>query len=552
MKKENIERVLFYIILLLMIVVMLFYIGKKEGYHEDEMFSYGSSNHAYDNLFHSYGEYDSVNRIIQNDILKPTIEETFSKIQYYVTNMNTFQEKLQEEEKENIPSWRTKEEARKYMTVSKNSQFNFASVYYNQTRDVHPPLFYFLTNIISSVLKGEFTKYIIFGINLCFIIACLEQIRQIFKLLGKEKQGLFACILYALSMGAISTVMFQRMYTMLTFFTIYYLKLTIILYQNQYQMDKPLKRKYWICVLFGFLTQYYFCIYVVFMVAIVSFCLMKKKKYQELKSYILQHIKIALVGILVFPASIYHIFFSYRGVGNIQTMGYITRILEYFKVLCKSFSIESIAVLAVIMVLIGYGITVIQSKKKELIFIFTLPVLLYWLVIVKISPYIELRYIMNILPILAICCILGIDRFLKNKVVCFSALSVLCLGVSIYGIATQKPLYLYQGYQKYLTIAEENSSTRFVYIGDTDFNYIQSMPEFMIYEKSFIVNSNKGEIESLKQDPLKQEDFIVSIKKYLPVTEILQKVMEYTEHTRYEMLEEGNNDTGCVVYRIIK
>ena len=39
----------------LSVIVMFYYVDKKQGYHEDEMFSYGSSNYKYDNVYRNYG-----------------------------------------------------------------------------------------------------------------------------------------------------------------------------------------------------------------------------------------------------------------------------------------------------------------------------------------------------------------------------------------------------------------------------------------------------------------------------------------------------------------
>ena len=70
--------------------------------------------------------------------------------------------------------------------------------------------------------------------------------------------------------------------------------------------------------------------------------------------------------------------------------------------------------------------------------------------------------------------------------------------VSIYGLSTKEPEHLYKGYSNYLKIAEENSEDPFVYIGSGVFNHIQSMPEFMIYDKSLILQDTQ--LEYLKDN----------------------------------------------------
>ena len=49
--KEFFKKNYKYIIVIFAIsIVMTFFMTKKEGFHEDEMFSYGSSNYAYENF----------------------------------------------------------------------------------------------------------------------------------------------------------------------------------------------------------------------------------------------------------------------------------------------------------------------------------------------------------------------------------------------------------------------------------------------------------------------------------------------------------------------
>ena len=54
-------------------IVMIFFITQKEGYHEDEMFSYGSSSYVYDNVYRSYGKMDATNSLVFNKILRGNV-----------------------------------------------------------------------------------------------------------------------------------------------------------------------------------------------------------------------------------------------------------------------------------------------------------------------------------------------------------------------------------------------------------------------------------------------------------------------------------------------
>lgn len=49
--KIKCSNIMYYIIIFVSCCIMVFFIQQKEGFHEDEMFSYGSSNYCKDNVF---------------------------------------------------------------------------------------------------------------------------------------------------------------------------------------------------------------------------------------------------------------------------------------------------------------------------------------------------------------------------------------------------------------------------------------------------------------------------------------------------------------------
>ena len=310
--KNNWNLITCIIIMIILTVVMFFYIDKKQGFHEDEIFSYTASNGKYSNILLTYAESDNVDTIIKS----PSIIKSLKNIIYYkIINPGEYDEKykeLQEERQSSI--WRTGEEATETMQIDSVSEiFDYFTVYWNTARDVHPPLFYFLVHFISCLFYNHFSKYIIFIINLAFFWATCIFLRKIMKTLDKENLAIPLLCFYGFSIGAISTVMFQRMYMMLTFFTICFLYINLKIYYNDFKLDKKLKISLCVTTILGFLTQYYFCIYAIFLALIMIILILKKKYKQEIKTYIWQLVKSAIIGVLLFLPSIYHIFFSYRG-----------------------------------------------------------------------------------------------------------------------------------------------------------------------------------------------------------------------------------------------
>ena len=341
------------IVIVILTITMLFYETQKEGFNEDEIFSYGSSNYKYDNLYQPYGVADVYNTVLFKYILQGN---WFANIVFCLNNNNVYYY-LCDTEYNIDPIWKTREEATGYLTIQPSDIFDFAPVIWNQSRDVHPPLFYILVHIVSSFFIGTFSKYIIFIINIIFYILTCIYIFKIFKLYKKEKIGIIALILYGLSIGAISTVMFQRMYMMMTFFVLLYTYICIKIIRKG--MQKKEMTELSICTILGFLTQYYFCLFAVVMF-IILFIHLKGKR----KTWIWENIKLALLGVAIFPASIYHIFFSYRGITRLQE-NYFERLKFYIEEMFREFSISNIIRLLIIRNNNNFSNYLFYTKKKK-------------------------------------------------------------------------------------------------------------------------------------------------------------------------------------------
>ncbi|MCI5552623.1 MAG: glycosyltransferase family 39 protein [Tenericutes bacterium] len=551
MKKWFSQNRWFLLTVFFLCILMFYFINQKQGFHEDEIFSYGSSNYRYDNVYRPYGYAEASQDVFYNQVWNS--KNKITNIKNYFFHYDTL--KTDETLSKEIPIFRQKEDALTYLTIGKGDVLNYFSVYYNQARDVHPPLFYFLVHFVSTIFYGQFSKYIIFTINLVFFVGTLWIIKKIMEKLDIKKMAIPTMILYGASMGCISTVMFQRMYMMLTFFSVLYLYLTIKFVQEDFKIEK----KYpWIfTILFGFLTQYYFCIYIVFVFLLVSAYLLTKKEYQKLGRYFLVHVIAAVIGILFYPASIYHIFFSYRGLGDGREVAkpIIQSCIYYFSQIYKLFSMKHLLFL----ILVLYFILILKNKAKidrEKIFycsLIFLPSVMYLFTIAKIAPFLgedyTSRYIMLLFPIIAVG-VAYLFSFATKKQGIFFTISLL---LSVNGLYYNEPVYLYKDYQKAMDIATIYKDDYFVYVYDNSFTHLSSLPEFATYKASLIINENNYDFSLLENDELiNSNEFILCIKNWLNVEDILNKVLEGSHYTKYEKLLELKSDVESTYYKIIK
>ena len=115
----------------------------------------------------------------------------------------------------------TREELLDYVSVSAEEGFDFGSVYYNQVNDVHPPLYYWLFNIASSLVPGTFSKWT--GLALDYVIYMLGIVmlyKLVRKLHGSRENACAAAVLYGLSLMGLSTMLMIRMYVLLMLLTV--------------------------------------------------------------------------------------------------------------------------------------------------------------------------------------------------------------------------------------------------------------------------------------------------------------------------------------------
>ena len=498
--KEKIKKILIIILIAIMSGIIFFYQTQKIGLHEDEGYTLCSSVNPDNGVMDAYdkGETD--------------------------------------------PVWRTSEYVKQALTLTTNNILNFKALYMNQAYDNHPPVFYTLVHFTTLFFGGNFSLYSAFIVNiLAFILSCLVLIK-ILKILNKENLTIPVLILYGLSMGTISMVIFQRMYMVLTLFILTYFYLSLKLYKNDFVMDKKITIQLGITTVLGFLTQYFFAIYAFFIFAIMLIEMIRTKKDKKIIfKYIVSHIIYATVGILLFVPCIKHLLFSDRGLTNLENSGYLAHVFDYLKHLAYAFSINNSNTLLMVAILILFAIATItlcvKSKEKFVVLITIVPSIFYYFIAVRMTSFQELRYIMPVIPFVVLTFFFILNKFITFKYN-YILFTVISLALVINGIIFSKPLFLYENYKNILNIAEENKDKSFVYVYDNFFNHMQNVQEMMIYNRTLIVNVNNDKLHCIiDDDSLNSEDsYILSIKSYMDNDAILNRIKEETDFKNISLI----------------
>lgn len=548
--KGKLKGILIIILIAINVGIMLFYQSKKRGFHEDEIYSVSSAVNPYDGLMSAYGEKDTNTKMLEKYVFNDNIFIEIKNVIYYVLNNDEYSEEMEKINSQQIPIWKTREEVEEYVTLSKDNYLNLKSIYYNQAKDNHPPFFYILVHISSILFNGQFTKYIIFTVNiLAFILSCFL-IKKILELIDKENITIPILMFYGLSMGTISMVIYQRMYMLLTLLMLLYFYYSIKLYKNNFILTPKLNFALGTITILGFLTQYFFVIFAFFIFLLMIIEMVKEKKYSNIIKYVGFYILYAIIGIILFVPCIYHLLFTNRGISALANTEYLKNLYQYINHLLYAFTIKNNIVLEITIllgILIGIVYLYKKSNQKFIVALTIMPCIFYLFVVAKLTPFQELRYIMPIIPFISIALFLILENVFKFK---YKNIVLILISITlvINGMIFSKPKFLFEEYEECLEIAENNKEKSFVFVNDNSFNYIQSVPEMMIYEKTMIIDVNKGEEKYfIENEELNNEDsYILCIKTYMDNEKIIQDIKDNTDFKNIKLLYEGGNSHEVV------
>lgn len=223
-------------ILAIIIAVNLFSIiycfsMKKEGWHSDEVWSYGFANSFYKAHINSDNDGNETN----------------------------------------ICEWVDNSVLNDYIEVNDGERFRFDSVYNNQIKDLSPPLHSMILHAICSFFPNTFSWWYSFAINIMSFIVASIFLYKTAVIIKNENFGLICCFLYGISMAARDTYIYLRMYAMCT-------ALTMILFYNMTKYigkacnDKSFINKNLIGVFISSLMMFWTHYYMITLVGIITIC----------------------------------------------------------------------------------------------------------------------------------------------------------------------------------------------------------------------------------------------------------------------------------------
>ncbi len=397
----------------------------------------------------------------------------------------------------------TRDELLDYVSVMGDEGFDFGSVYYNQVHDVHPPLYYWLFNLASTLAGGRFSKWtglVLDGALYLGAVAMLYALVR--KLGGKRYIAASVAVLYGLSVIGLSTMVMIRMYVLLALLTVVLMYFIADLMRN----FRPRTCVFvGLTLLAGLLTQYYFVFYAFFLCAAYVLRALLKRQYKALAWFV----PCALIGavslILVFPAALDHLF-SGKLVSGESAMDNLKNFAQY-PVRLRTFTgfathgLKAAIYTALICVGTLCGVfprlqAASFDKRLNLDWlVFIVPAFATFVLVAVISPVDEARYIYNIVPalVLTVGFLLDVtdttlgDKTLTDfaRVLAFLAIAVLAL----YQARSVPPDYLYPEHSGYNALLEARAADPCVYFSDNHFEPLtEDLIQLLTFDEVYVTD----------------------------------------------------------------
>lgn len=512
------------------------------------------------------------------------MDETFS---YTLMNMKEGAGMIQTApEFNNI--WISGKKIKNMLVVSKDEVLRYDIVYYNQTQDVHPPLYYFLLHTASALSFGNFTKWTGIILNILIFIG----ISFVLYVIGKKvfKSTIWAIVLvaiYGVSAGAIFSTIFIRMYELLILFVLLYLNKVIdILKKNIIDKEDITKKDMLELVtifVLGMLTHYHFIIISV-LISLVLFIIMlfKKVKISRICTYVGINILGLLIYSAIYPSFYTHMFGTQRGT---ESTGNLLNLADYADRIKRGINVFDVNIfgevgkiiipifilfitLAVIKKILENGLKKVEEKdgKKEetecidkyILGIVIISTITYFMLVGKIVPFMSIRYFLIIVPLIHIVLVyifkFVMETLVKKEILRISMVVIIILGYMLISLTVaEKNEFLYKGSNNMYKEIEKTGVKDYIYYYN---NFYEVNSDITRYTKDVNVyfadinkvsenNSNEKETgiaEIRKKDKINIFLYNTHLDK---IDEILQKL-----NKEYKVIKETKNFYRKSVYNI--
>lgn len=458
--------------------------------------------------------------------------------------------------------WKEGSGIRDEFAVMSRERFRYPTVVRMQTYDVHPPFYYILLHTVCSLTPGVFSKWSGLALNLLFFVGSWFLLAGLaWRLAGRAENGkpafrwaavFFTCLLYGFNPAVFSGIMLVRMYMLLGF-------LILLLTWLHVRALEERRRgwKFWMPVMttifLGFLTHYYFAVYLFFLAAAMECYLLFEKaegrtwrqKWKDCVIYGIAVVGAMLLAVVSYPACLGHIFRGYRGteaMGAFFDLDNTLGRLRFFTGLLNEYAFGStLPFLLLGILLLTLTAFALQRTRKggktgqsfaeryRTILIPAAAAVGYFTVVTKTAlltaeeanryqiPIYGLIWLLTVvlltLLVQKICALAAADGGMTKKsmragLIGLGAMLVLPAAGEIYGLAQKKVLFLYEEDAGHIAFARQNHEVPVIYFYNGNLTWMiwDDSLELMQYDKIYFVNM--ADLSPLEDEEISAADRI--------------------------------------------
>ena len=386
----------------------------------------------------------------------------------------------------------TREDFFDYLAITDGeARFDAGSVYYNQVRDVHPPLYYWLLNFCSSLAEGHFSKWIGLIPDLIIYLGTLILLYALgLELFGSEWVAACMVLLYGLSQVGLSTMLMIRMYVLMGFFTVL---MALLAAKELRTPSRKTELGIAFSIFLGLMTQYYFVFYAFFLCAATVLVLLSRREWKAAGFFALFAFAAVGLMLLCFPAVFTQMTGNRLGpqsdsLENLRNLSaWPGRLRYYFGQIRAGLPVAvgaalATAVLFAVSALFRHDLRVSRSDWRFLVLL--LPVIPTVFVPALISPVLEGRYIYNVMPI----CVLAPGFFLAlyGRYADIRRWCAVCAVLAVVWSLRSVPDYIYEEHREYNALVQAHADSPCVYVTGYYAAPTQDMLQLIAFEDVYV------------------------------------------------------------------
>ena len=433
------------------------------------------------------------------------------------------------------------------LTATGAERFNVKMVFENQAMDTHPPLYYLFLNIICSVFTGQFSRWFGIGLNLFFLFFVGAGLFLLLNYFLKNKYlSLVLSAVFCSSYLAVDMTLFIRMYVLL---------MALFLFQNWYHLvlfdkDERTVKNYIILgviTILGAMTHYYFLVYQCLIAVWYLFGIFMRSRKIEWK-YILTMAISGIIYVILYPASLNHIIFKYRGRDAVHKFLKETSLfgdlIDMFRQFNKQL-FHGMFLPLVALMLIATVILLCRKKldgKRILYYCFLiLPSIIYFWGISKASPFVSIRYVSPVAALIFTFMVLWLKSLLSALPGEKAGNIILCTGLFLLAVYIPGQEIKIPTFQEKADVCEKLSATcdNCVYITGDEYNW-KMWEDYVLYPQFdglYFIDGQK--LTDIKDEKLlEQKQLVVFIDRTLDREKICDYLKQFLPELSYQDVYE--------------